>query len=179
MPFGLILDIVVAVLLVVTICYAVMLNRRLGKLRRDKEELNELARTFGDATVRADEAIGKLRATASSLEERIAKAEQLRDDLVFLVERGGTTADELERLVRQARDDIGVVPKPRPAEAAPVAKQIGIETRDDAEAAAHEAMGRETMDREAAGRDETPSDIDDEPRSEAERALLKALRSAG
>lgn len=160
MPFGLILDIIVAILLVVTICYAVMLNRRLGKLRRDKEELNELARTFGDATVRADEAISKLQATAEVLEERISKAEQLRDDLVFLAERGGTTADQLEQLVRQARDEIGVVPKPRPPEPAAVPKQIGIETRDEAEAAA-------------------AAETDDEPRSEAERALLKALRSAG
>lgn len=162
MPFGLILDIVVAVLLVVTICYAVMLNRRLAKLRRDKEELNALARTFGDATVRADDAIGKLRATASTLEQRITKAEQLRDDLVFLVERGGTTADRLEQLVRQARDDIGVVPQPRPAEASAASvRPVGIETREDEKAAA------------------AVDEDDNEPRSEAERALLRALRSAG
>ena len=161
MAFGLILDIVVAVLLVVTICYAVLLNRRLGKLRRDKEELNTLARTFGDATVRAEESIGQLKSMTDSLEQRIAKAEQLRDDLVFLAERGGTTADQLERLVRQARDDIGVVPQPRPVESAPQpAKQVGIETRDDAAAASARDGGGE-------------------PRSEAERALLKALRSAG
>lgn len=163
MPFGLILDIVVAVLLVITICYAVMLNRRLARLRRDKEELNALARTFGDATVRADDAIGKLRTTASTLEQRITKAEQLRDDLVFLVERGGTTADQLEQLVRQARDDIGVVPRPRPADApAASARPVGIETRDEEKAAGGAA-----------------EEDGEEPRSEAERALLRALRSAG
>jgi|GEM_PF-4925041 len=39
MPWTLIVDSVVAVLLVVTISYAITLNRRLGNLRRDRSEL--------------------------------------------------------------------------------------------------------------------------------------------
>jgi len=42
-PLSLMLDILIAVLLVVTIVYAIILNRRLGNLRRDREELEQLA----------------------------------------------------------------------------------------------------------------------------------------
>ncbi len=41
MPYSLILDVLVAVLLAVTIGYAVVLNKRLGKLRGDKKDLEK------------------------------------------------------------------------------------------------------------------------------------------
>ena len=43
MTYSLIVDLFVAILLVVTIGYAIVLNRRLGKLRGDKAELEKLA----------------------------------------------------------------------------------------------------------------------------------------
>ena len=64
MTFTLALDILVAGLLVVTIAYAVVLNRRLGMLRRDKTELEGLAANFGEATMRAGDSIVKLKTTA-------------------------------------------------------------------------------------------------------------------
>ena len=42
MPYTLIVDIAVAVLLVVTIGYAITLNKRLNRLRRDKKDLETL-----------------------------------------------------------------------------------------------------------------------------------------
>ena len=97
MPFSLILDIVVAVLLVATIAYAFLLNRRLAGLRRDKRELESLAATFGQATIRAEESIAKLKFTVSTLNDRVDRAEALRDDLAFLVDRGSRAADQLKR----------------------------------------------------------------------------------
>ena len=47
MPYSLILDLFVAVLLVVTIGYAVVLNKRLGRLRGDKAALEKLAALVG------------------------------------------------------------------------------------------------------------------------------------
>jgi len=61
MPWTLIVDSVVAVLLVVTISYAITLNRRLGNLRRDRSELEKMAASFQQATVRAEDSIGKLK----------------------------------------------------------------------------------------------------------------------
>ena len=161
-PFSLILDMFVAVLLIVMIGYAFTLNKRLGTLRRDKGELQKLALSFGDATLRAEESTAQLRATIDVLQERIKKAESLRDDLVFLVERGNGTADTLEELVRTARDKVGVMPRPASRETvaneepAPLAAASQSALKADAEA-------RSTGDQ----------------MSDAERELLKALRSAG
>ena len=98
MTFSLIVDLFVAGLLVVTIGYAIVLNRRLGKLRGDKAELEKLASTFGESTVRAEDSIEKLRNTVDMLQDRMEKAEALRDDLAFLIDRGGQAADKLEDL---------------------------------------------------------------------------------
>ena len=111
MPFSLILDIVIAVLLVATIAYAFLLNRRLAGLRRDKRELESLAATFGQATIRAEESIAKLKFTVSTLNDRVDRAEALRDDLAFLVDRGSRAADQLEEAIRRARK-AGAVPSP-------------------------------------------------------------------
>ena len=99
MPLSLILDIVLAVLLIVTIGYAVVLNRRLGALRHNKEELERLARGFVETTSRAESGIGELKSMTDILQERIERAESLRDDLVFLTDRGNTAADRLEGVV--------------------------------------------------------------------------------
>lgn len=167
MPYSLIVDLLVAVLLVVTIGYAIVLNKRLGKLRRDKTELEKLASTFGQSTVRAEESIEKLKNAAELLQERMEKAVALRDDLAFLIDRGGQAADSLEDLVRETRDRMGVgarpgvragggASKPRPAPSV-----NPTDAADDGDA------------------DDTGDAGDDEPRSEAERELLKAIRSAG
>jgi len=102
--FSLVLEILVAGLLVVTISYTVMLNRRLRTMRQDKLALEKLAAKFVDSTVRAEESITRLKATADELKERIERAQGLRDDLAFLTERGGSAADRLESLVREARE---------------------------------------------------------------------------
>ena len=171
-PFSLFLDIFVAVLLVVTIAYAVTLNKRLGTLRRDKEELQKLALSFGDATIRAEESTGQLRATIDVLQERIKKAESLREDLVFLVERGNGTADNLEELVRAARDDVGVNPRPATREPAPAP------AKEASTASARPAPTADAADRPAAERPGAERPGADQM-SDAERELLKALRSAG
>ena len=71
MQYSLILDILVAFLLVVTIGYAMVLNKRLGLLRRDKGELDKLALSFTDAMGRADDSIATLKSTADVLQDRI------------------------------------------------------------------------------------------------------------
>jgi len=95
-----ILDIIVALLLVLTITYAVRLNQRLSQLRSDKNELLELAKTFADATVRAETSINQLKVSSEALQDDLSKAEALRDDLAYLVERGGRTADQMAESVR-------------------------------------------------------------------------------
>lgn len=159
MPYTLIIDIAVAVLLVVTIGYAVTLNRRLQRLRKDKKDLENLARTFGESTIRAEENINQLRTVAQALDIQMGRAQSLRDDLAFLNDRGGSAADRLEELVREARDGLGVVPTP------PSAGQTKAAPASKSPKAPLTASKEESENIEG--------------RSEAERELLRALKDAG
>ncbi|MDH5489165.1 MAG: DUF6468 domain-containing protein [Rhodospirillaceae bacterium] len=100
MTISLVLDVTIAVLLMLTIAYAIRLNARLSQLRGDKAELEALAKTFTSATHRAEEGTKVLKISTDLLTAEIKKAEVLKDDLAYLVERGGTTADEMMERVR-------------------------------------------------------------------------------
>ena len=104
MPYSLLMDVVVALLLVVTIGYAVRLNKRLGLLRRDKAELEKVAVAFAESTVRADESLNRLRSTADVMQQQIETAQGIHDDLAFLLDRGEKAADRLEDAIRESRD---------------------------------------------------------------------------
>ena len=165
MALSLILDILLALLLVVTIGYAIVLNKRLGALRSDKDELRRLAGDFVETTKHAELGISELRSKTDILEEGLKRAESLRDDLVFLVERGNSAADRLENLVRSARDQglhTGTIPEPTTPDqnGGPALNTVGVQPRGAVEA--------NPVDRKMADKV-----------SSAERALLRALRSAG
>jgi len=155
---SLILDIVVAGLLVATIAYAAVLDRRIRQLRATRAELETMVVGFNTATARAESAIGDLKmgteAGSRELKPLMATARQIADDLQFLVERGNELADRLDVGVSAARAAApkgGAVSRPaaRPASTAP------------------RAMRSETEKPERPGREV----------SDAEHALLKALRS--
>jgi hypothetical protein len=152
--FSIILDVLVAVLLAVTIAYAMVLNRRLGGLRRDKTQLELMAGNFTEATLRADESVGRLKDVGDSLRRNVEKAQALHDDLTFLIDRGEIAADRLEDIVRVARKEGGLTGRPEKT-AGPIAEEAP-EIKDEA--------GR--MEPQAPAR------------SEAERELLKALQAA-
>ena len=112
MTTGLILDIVVILLLVPTIVYAIILNRRLTALRRTREELSKVVNSFNEATMSAEAGIPKLKKATTeanlTLKDRVEKAQTLRDDLAFMIERAEELAGRLEGAVRSARNE-GVV----------------------------------------------------------------------
>jgi len=180
--YSLILDSLVALLLVVTIGYAYVLNKKLGSLRRDKSELEKLAMSFANATVRAEESIGKLKTTTDGLHARMDKAEALRDDLVFLTDRGDSAANRLETHIREARGMTGVANPSESDETA--APNMGIETKEDELLAQQRA--EQLREQEARNRPPMPEPrpltatrVSDSEPTEAEKELLKALRSAG
>ena len=177
------IDITVSLLLVVTIAYAMVLNRRLGRLRRDKAELEGLANSFANATIRAEDSIRKLKASADDLAERLKKAENLRDDLNFLIERGSGAADRLEAAVRDVRDDAALsAAQERGAEQLsdrprqnPAAARVAARAPSPDQAGplpAPELRAGRPMD----GRLDAPEQGG--ARSEAERELMKALEAA-
>jgi len=110
---SLFLDVIVAVLLVATIVYGAMLNRRLTGLRSNKAELEALIHSFGESCARAEAGVRTLRTAtdeATRLQAYLDRSQALRDDLTFLLDRGSNLADRLEGGVRSARSDVGLRP---------------------------------------------------------------------
>lgn len=134
MTFALALEVFVAGLLVITIGLAGVLNHRLGKLRRDRADLEKLTAEFQQATARASDASHNLTVDAEQLSEGIEKAQSLKDDLTFLIERAAGAADQLEDRIRASRNaGERAAPAPRPAAARVVAPTEGTAPRSQAE----------------------------------------------
>jgi hypothetical protein len=114
-------DAVVALLLIATIGYSMVLNRRLGAVRSDREKFEVLVRNLNAASQRAEVAVTNLRVTADDLSRRLEKkveeARALSDDLTYMIERGGGVADKLANQIRAGRDALkpDFQPEPKPA----------------------------------------------------------------
>lgn len=157
MTFTVLMDVVVSALLVATITYAVVLDRRIRQLREARKELETMVVGFNAATARAESAIGDLKmgteAGSRELKPLVAKAREIADDLAFLVERGNELADRLDTGVSAAR---AVAPRPEMNDPLP-------------KAGARPAAAGATLRSVEEGQSRMVS--------EAEHALLKALRS--
>ncbi|PKR55940.1 DUF6468 domain-containing protein [Thalassospira marina] len=101
MDFEFYLDLLMIVLLLATIIYALMLNRRLAAFRRNREEMEQFLSAFNAATERAEILIQSLKEMASqsgdALREDIERATGLHEDLSFMVDRGDAIANRLEK----------------------------------------------------------------------------------
>lgn len=156
-----ILEIALIGLLLATMFHAVRLERALGVLKRDRKALEELVAGFNDSTRAAEQGIDRLKQAADGAGRQIARqveaANRLKDDLVFLNERGTTVADRLDHLVRAGRslDLAASRPAAPPAPAAAAAPEPEPAPLPEVPA----------IDPAGAGR----------PRSQAERDLMRAL----
>ena len=94
-------------LLAATLFHALRLERALGVLKRDRAALEDLVAGFNASTRQAEAGIDRLRGAAEGAGRQIAKqidaAAALKDDLVFLIERGEHVADRMDKLVRSSR----------------------------------------------------------------------------
>ena len=113
------LDLVLIVLLAATLFHALRLERALGVLKRDRAALEDLVAGFNTGMQQAEQGAARLREAADGAGRQIARqleaAQGLRDDLRFLIERGGTLADRLDNSVRAARLRVAERPPPPPA----------------------------------------------------------------
>ena len=107
MTFSLAIDIVFSVLLIATISYAISLNKKLTIIYNSREELRGLLENFALALERADAGVKELKRAANNigqdLDKQIKLASTLKDDLLFLNERGEKLANRLEKDVRDVR----------------------------------------------------------------------------
>lgn len=106
-------------LLGATLPMAWRLDRMLRALRADRAALEQGAAGLGDASRHAEAALLRLRATAElagrQVAERVAGAEEIREDLRYLAERSEALADRLESAVQAARPIVGATaPTPQP-----------------------------------------------------------------
>ena len=158
--FAMLLDGLMIVLLVATIVYAWELNRRLATWRSDKGELEKLIERFNQAAQRAETGIATLKAasedTGRTLNREIVKAQSLRDDLAFLIERAEPIADRLMDQTRGARPM-----------ASPVAHPVGPVGE----------VASTTVAPPVAPPAAPLADRADPPLSQAERNLLMALQA--
>ncbi|MCU0838727.1 MAG: DUF6468 domain-containing protein [Rhodospirillales bacterium] len=152
------LDLLIAVLLVAAIAAAIILHRRFNQAKQDWRVLEALSGEFRATTARTDDSIRALKLSTATLTKEIERGDALIDDLRFLIERAGTLADRLESDVRSARSREGAAPAvPR---AAPVSR--------DKPAPREPGSARPQAE---------PAAATSAPRSQAERALLAALRT--
>lgn len=104
MDFSFYLDLVMIVLLVATIIYAIILNRKLAAFRRSREDMQNFLTAFNAANERAETSITALKEMAEQsgekLREDIEKAGALNEDLSFMVDRGESIANRLEKAAR-------------------------------------------------------------------------------
>lgn len=191
------LNLIVIVLLVPTIVFAVILNKRLEILRNSRNDLGRLIEAFNDATTRAESGIPRLKQAADStgavLRDQIQKAQTLRDDLAFMIERAEAAAGKMETVLN-TRSAVSAVREAKPAQtrgfdiddnekpARKSKKKPMVESDEDLISSAvyaAEDILRKT-ERSAPARSAAKEPVftgDDGERSEAERELLKALRS--
>lgn len=117
------LEIALVGLLAATLFHAIRLERALGVLKRDRAALEDLVSGFNDSTRQAEAGIDRLRAAADGAGRQIARqldeARALKDDLVFLTERGARLADQIDGLVRTGRPMAAEAARPLPAEPEP------------------------------------------------------------
>ena len=199
MSIELLINVVVICLLVPTIVFAVILNKRLEVLRNSRADLGRLIEAFNDATTRAESGIPKLKQAADSagslLRDQIQKAQTLRDDMAFMIERADAAAQRLEKAVntaprpasssadnavyRQPSDNIPAAPAPKSKK-----RKVLVENPEDLISSAVSAAQDILRDAEAVRPSKADkkfaSPVEDDfgsDRSEAERELLKALQS--
>ncbi len=116
---GMLIDCVVAILLVLTIGYCMMLNRRLKLLKADEQSLRATISELVTATEIAERAIGGLKITVHEcdmgLGERLRKAERLAGDIDRAVVSGKDLISRLSQIVSAGRrtDDAAMSAEPR------------------------------------------------------------------
>ncbi|MEK9970216.1 MAG: DUF6468 domain-containing protein [Ferrovibrio sp.] len=192
MTLTMMVEIVVAVLLLITMGISLVLNRRLGNLRANQEEMRRLIGEFDKALGRARQGLSELKTTSATVdtahEERMKQAKTLRDELGFMIE----TADRLaDRLASEASGNRGA------RQDRPAAAERMMSDRAGMDRVMDRAVTERPEPVRAGGQTpvtpfppKKPSiapaaapgggarDFKIEPRSEAERELLMALRQA-
>ncbi|HUN11356.1 MAG TPA: DUF6468 domain-containing protein [Rhabdaerophilum sp.] len=114
---GIVIELMVVGLLVVTIGYCVMLDRRLRAVRQDEQIMRKTVVELGAATERAERAIDSLRHTLGdcdrTLAERLRVAERYTADLEDQIRTGDDILNRISRIVSTTAETPALEPAGR------------------------------------------------------------------
>jgi hypothetical protein len=109
--FGVMIESLVAVLLLLTIAYCIILNNRLKRLKADEQSLKATIAELITATEIAERAVAGLKTTAhecdATLGERLRTADACCAELNQQIKAGDVLLQRLSRLVAAARTSEG------------------------------------------------------------------------
>jgi hypothetical protein len=142
--FGLIIESLVAVLLLLTIGYCVLLNSRLKRLKADEQALKGTISELITATEIAGRAVAGLKAAAQecdgTLGERMREAERLANGMQRQLKAGEMLLSELIR--SGIAQPVAPTPPARPASMFPDAKAVAAAAQAFSDRASQRARGR-------------------------------------
>lgn len=120
--FELLINVALATLLLVTITYCYVLNKRIRVLQDGRGELARLLKHFDESTMRASDSIAVLQSTTKKTTEiiqaKLTNANRMIDDLEYVIDRAEKVADQLEAGINIGR----TARKVQTSEAPPVAR---------------------------------------------------------
>lgn len=193
---SLLFDVALAALLAVMIFYAVRLNKRIANLRDGEGELQQMIAQFNESSLIAQESARALKAAGTEAEfgvkAAIAKGMALRNDLEKMLDQAELLVDRIddERYKvpaapeRTLADDMQPAPSPRsetprsqpPAAPAMPTVDDNIKPFSPPIRSADEVVRAEAPTPAPGGEQQAAGAL--EPRTEAERHLLEAIRAA-
>ena len=116
--FGFVIESLVAILLLLTIAYCVILNNRLKRLKADEQSLKATIGELITATEIAERAVAGLKATAQecdqTLGERLRTADRCCTDLSAQIKAGEVLTARLSRILAAGRGGEEPAPVPVP-----------------------------------------------------------------
>jgi Domain of unknown function (DUF6468) len=131
---GLMIESLVAILLVLTIAYSVLLNKRLKRLRSDEMTLKATISELITATEIAERAIAGLKVTVrecdQGLGERLRTAERFSTDIARQLEAGSEILTRLNAIVSASRPGAPPVIAPGAQATAKAAQAFAARARD-------------------------------------------------
>jgi hypothetical protein len=144
--FGFMIESLVAILLMLTIAYCVILNNRLKRLKADEQSLKATIAELITATEIAERAVAGLKTTAHecdhTLGERLRTADQCCAELNLQIKAGDALLKRLSRILAAARpaeseaeSAVAADPKPAVAAAAPDPRAVAAAAQAFAERA--------------------------------------------
>ncbi len=116
--FGMIIEMLVAILLVITVGYCMLLNRRLKRLKADEHSLRATISELVTATEIAERAIAGLKITVREcdvgLGQRLSRAEAMTADFDRRLSSGKDVLHRLSQIVIAGRTASEAEPVPMP-----------------------------------------------------------------